>query len=264
MASNSIMNQTGLLVAILIASLLLLADLVGYVNWFKNARSYIVYPVQVFGAATVKTLQLASLSVVQGSSLKSENLTLRQKVLELEGVVAEYTRERELSTEFKEYLATINEASYAGTESATVLDLNVGNLQGKILLNKGEMAGISKGMPVVYGSYYIGVISEVTTFESTCITFLLPAQEFVGYVQKRNISGIVNVGINGMELRDLLANEKVTLHDAVTIKREGYPYFMTLGTIAVVPANNGSAERKAMLVSPVALSDLTFVTIVKK
>lgn len=257
-------DQTGVLLAILVASLLLLADLVGLLGWFKSARAYILYPVQIVGEEIFRNTRNTLTSVVKGNSLKQENLTLRQRVLELENIVTTLEQAQEKQTGFQAFQQHISQEKYRKTVIAQVLDTHTNALQGKLTLGQGSRAGVVVGMPVALGSAYVGYISEVTPFESTCLTFYLPNQEFLGYVQKRKVTGIVRVGINGMELGDLLASEQVVLHDVVTLKRAGYPYFFTLGAVSRAPLNNGSAERTASITSQVQLDELNFVTIVQE
>jgi cell shape-determining protein MreC len=264
MTPPSFKDQTSVLLAILVASFLLLADLVGILGWFKTARAYVLYPVQSVGGEVIRNTRDTLASLVKGNSLKRENLSLRQRVLELENVVTTLEQAQQKQTGYQAFLQYTAQEKYKKVVTAQVLDTHADLLQGKLTLGQGSRAGISVGMPVVLGSTYVGFISEVTPFESKCITVYLPNQEFLGYVQKRKLSGIVKVGINGMELGDLLASEQVALHDVVSLKREGFPYFFTLGTISRAPLNNGSAERTAGIVSPIQLDELNFVTIIQE
>lgn len=257
-------DTTPLLVAIFFSSILILLDLVGFLGWYKNIRSYISYPITTVGH-NLNTIFLQTVSsTLHGTTLKNENLALRQKVIELESLVISYTDQVNKLPALQKLYETTRAVSYKKTENAEVISTRADQVAGKLLLNKGSSSGIKLGMPVVVANFYLGYISSVTTFDSISTIFSIPGQEFICYIQAKKITGIARVGINGVELGDLLANEKVALHDVVSIKRDGFPYFYTLGNIMRIPANNGSAERKAVVESPIDISTLMYVTIIKE
>ncbi len=257
-------EKSGLLIITLVASLLLLADLVGFFQWYKNARSYIGFPIATLTHEIARNLGYTISSVVTNNSLKRQNIDLRQKVIELELLSQTYKTELEKHPDLNKLSESIKKSNYLKTEQAEILDIQAQNLPGQLLLNKGEKNGITKGMPVVFGNAYIGYISQVTTNDSLCTSYVVPGQEMVGYIAIKKITGIIKVSLSDMQLGDLLATEQVALHDVVSVKRENYPYFFALGLVSKVPLNNGSAERTATISSSIPISDLTYVTIVKE
>lgn len=264
MAPTRSKDYSQLLVGVLLASLVLLLDLVGFLSWYKNFRSYVLHPgLTAFHNVSVGITE-ATISAFKGTTLRKENLVLRQKVLELESLSTQYAEQLKATSALQQLYETTKVTTFKSTEKAQILDLHAERLAGKLLLNKGATSGIKEGMPVTVANYYLGYITSVTPYESTCTTYEIPGQEFVGYIQSKKITGIVRVGINGMELGDLLATEQVALHDVVSLRKEGYPYYLTLGTITKIPLNNGSAERTAIVNSPLMLTNLTYVTIIKQ
>lgn len=256
-------DYTPILVLLFISSLLLLLDLTGMLTGFKRLRSYLTYPLTTV-SFTIKSSWINSLqSIFKGSSLKTENIELKQKLLELEAANEAYIEKIDTYKTLEDEINSIQkDREYKRSERARVLDLYTDNVRGKLKLNKGERSGITAGMPVVVGGVYIGYISEVTPFESTCVTYIIPGQEFVGYILKSKVSGIVKTEISTIEMTDLLATEQVKLHDMVSIRRENLPYFYSLGTISRAPPNDGSAERKALISEILSLDSISFVTIV--
>ena len=253
-----------LLYIVLLSSILLLGDLVGFFHGYKNFRSFVGTPIATFYQNTKLTFEYTFFSMSHGTSLKHENVALRQRILELEGIVGQYQLETQQDVKLHQFYESTQSTKYGQVVNAQVLDTYANRLPGKLLLNKGLRDGLEVGMPVVFGSFYVGYLSEVNTADSTCTTYLVPNQEFIGYIPTRKLTGIIKVGISDITLGDLLASENVALHDVVTIKREGYSYLFTLGAISQVPTNNGSAERKAKITGSVPVTEISFVTIVKK
>lgn len=256
-------DLTPILVLLFFSSLLLLLDLTGALYWFKQIRSYIAYPLTTV-SFTIKSGTLHSFqNIFDGSTLSEENITLKQRILELETANTSYAQDIESFKSLGKELDTLKkDKEYKRSERARVLDIHTENIRGKIKLNRGSRVGIRTGMPVVIGNSYVGYISEVTPYESICITYLIPGQEFVGYILKSKISGILKTEISTIEMTDLLATEQVKLHDVVSVRREDYPYYFSFGTIAKVPANDGSAERKATVNGLLPLDFINYVTVV--
>lgn len=248
----------------LATSLFLLLDLVGMLQWFKNFRSYLMFPIHTLSSSIVTNTGLLTTSILQNNSIKMQNLLLKERILELESENSKLQKEIAEFPKFAEYQKTLGLHSYQQTVTAQILDIRVNTIEGTLLLNKGSNDGAKVGMPVIYNNYYVCSLIEVRSADSLCLSFIVPGQEFIGYIPSKKITGIVKIGINGMVLGDLLATEKVSLKDAVSMKKEDFPYFFTLGIISEVPPDDGSAERKAVLDSPLRLSELLYVTIVVK
>ncbi|MCC7304121.1 hypothetical protein IT418_01765 [bacterium] len=264
MAPAESQGRTGLLLVTLIMTIVLLADLVGFMQWYKNIRSYILLPVTVFIDTIQKNSAYTLISIVKSDTLKKQNIELRQRVIELESLAESYKTELDKVPRLNELSSIIGRNNYKSVEQAQILDVQHGRIKGMLQINKGTQNGITVGMPAVFGNFYIGYVSSVTSNDSIITGYMVPGQEFAGYVQTKKITGIVTVGVNDIELGDLLATEQVALHDIVSIRQENFPYFFTLGLISKVPLNNGSAERKATITGKVSVNDLTYITIIKQ
>lgn len=252
-----------LIYTLLFSSIVILADLTGYISLVRQFRALTIYPIEVTTSAIKKTTA-NFFSVFTQKSLLTENNKLKQRNLELESKLLEYEQNAIIGKEVARYSATVPAATYKKTIDALILDNSYSNNQGQLLLAKGTTNGIKKGMPVVLGTSYIGYISEESAFSSVCTTFLQPGQQFVGYLLTRKITASVKTSLSTMQLFDLLATDTVQLHDVVSIKRDGFAYYFKLATITHLPDKTGSAERTAILESALNVTDLSYVTVVQE
>jgi cell shape-determining protein MreC len=260
---KGIRTDSLLIYTVLFSSIIILADLTGYITSIKRFRAFTTYPL-VVATSTIKKSTSNFLSIFRQESLLKENNQLKQRNLELESKLSDLEQSKTVAAEIAKYTSTITAKEYKKTVTALIIDNSYSNNQGQLLLAKGTSSNIEKGMPVVLGSTYIGYISEASDFSSVCTTYLQPGQQFVGYLLTRKITASVKTTLSAIQLFDLLATDTVQLLDTVSIKREKYPYFFTLATIIQLPNKTGSAERTAVLESPIRISELTYVTVVQE
>jgi cell shape-determining protein MreC len=251
-----------LLVAIILfSSIVVLADLIGYLAFVKRFRSFITYPISYTASKVQLSLNTFGALFSQGS-LTKENAQLKQRVIELESALSLQNEDKALAAALDSYKKTIPSATYKKTFNALILDTRYQYSPGKLLLAAGNNNGLKEGMPVVLGATYIGYLSEVSDFSSVVTTYQHAGQQFVGYLLSRKITASIKTTLTEIYLFDLLATDIIQLHDQVSIKRAGYPYFFQFGTISTLPNVAGSADRLVTIRNPITTTELTYVTIV--
>jgi len=253
-----------ILFLILTAAILVLADLTGYLSGYKNIRNYFGMPFTTAARYISTTLGYTTNSIVNSRKLKEENLELRQKILLLDNIITQAEENREFSDSLEKSLNEAKRIKYKKVISSEILTMKYSNLTGKILLNRGEKDGIKVGMPVAIGNKYVGYIEETYLYQSLCKSYLVPDQEFVGYIPRNKVTGILHTTVNYIKFQDLLATDKVNLQDSVKIKQDGYPYYFEIGKVISIPRKEGSAEKIAHITSTLDLEKYYFVTIIIK
>lgn len=246
----------------LFSAIITLTDLVGFLAWYKNLRSIILYPIQVTTHSLVTGISNISRATLNADSMLQENALLKQKVLALEDSVEALQSQQALAEAIKLYPELFSKQSYKKTEKAQILDTSYNNVYGRLLLNKGSNAGVTQGAPVVIGALYVGTITEVFPFSSVCTTIFVPGQQLLATIPKRKITATAKSSLTDVRLIDLLASEQIQQDDSVYIFRDGYPYMMLLGAISQPPENTGSAERSAKILPGLTLDTALLVNIV--
>jgi cell shape-determining protein MreC len=252
-----------LFLTILVSTIVMLSDLTGYLGQIKRLRAIVAFPVQSFVHSTT-TIGKNIFAIFGQQSIVKENAELKQRAISLELTLEETLSQSQLRNNIEKYESLLSPKDYKKTQEALILDTNYGDFQGKLLLNKGSTQGIEKGMLVVLGNNYIGFIAEANDYTSVCHTFELPNQQLVGYLLSRKVTASVQTSLNDIRLYDLLATDTLQLHDTVSVRREKSPYYVTLGNIAQLPEQTGSAERVARIKSSITINELSFVTIVQE
>lgn len=249
---------------LLLSIILILLDLVGFFSSIKSFRSYITYPILVLTSQTAEKITILSNGLFNSTNLRSENIELKQRILTLEESLDIYKDNLEDYSKYINTVRQITKTDYKEVTQARILSNHYNNSDGLILLDAGSNSGITVGSPVVYGKYYVCFIEEVYPQFSICKSMQIPGQEFVAYIPKRKVTGILNTTVKELFVGDLLATDPVTLGDEVKIKMENFNYYLTVGNIIEIPQKEGSAEKLAIITPSVNISDLTFVSVIIK
>ncbi|MCC5954126.1 MAG: rod shape-determining protein MreC [Acidimicrobiia bacterium] len=200
----------------------------------------------------------------QQGSLREENETLRERVAELEGDLADAeAAEREL-TQLQAQLE-LGFVEDVGEVHARVVTGSVGNFEQTVELDKGSDDGIRAGMPVVSGRGLVGQVAQVSG--SRAVVRLLTDPGYQAGVKVPGTSGLGVVTGRGegrllrasFDLRtDVEPGDLVVTSGA---ERSLYPPDVPVGRIRAVDADEVNLSRDATVEPLVAMDELLYVTV---
>lgn len=250
--------------AFLVSILILLMDLVGLFSGFKGFRSYITYPFSVFYENITTTIQTTSISIFGSKNLKRENIELKQRLILLKDIIDIEEEEKIKQSSISKLIKKINKEEYKGYVIGEVLTTNYDDIDGLIQISVGTRDGITQGLPVVFGSSYIGEIDKAYPQYSVVRTLSVPGQEFIAYIRKRKVTGIMNTHVSNIIVSDLLATYPIYTGDTVFLRNDNMPYFFNAGKIKSIPQKTGSAEKTAIISPSIDISELHYISVITR
>lgn len=199
---------------------------------------------------------------VNENSLREEINRLRAKITELEEERLENQRLRQLLSfkerkSFAELLAVSVGAKVIGREPT--------NWYQTVVIDKGKIEGIQKGMPVITAEGVVGYISEVTRNTSRVQLILDRAASVGGLVQRSRENGVVRgKGDNLLEMIYLFPGADIQEGDLIISSGLGGKYPSGLRIGKVVSLKKEGYLQKAEILPAVDFSRLEEVLVLKK
>lgn len=188
---------------------------------------------------------------VQAQTLKEENKNLK-KELNLAGTLTDYT-----------------------TLNASVLSRNPDNWQNSLVINKGDLAGLKKNMPVMSESGIIGRISEVNKTNAKVELVSSTGRNSNGFAAVVNtkdgkqVNGIMT-GYNSdkkqLKLGQIKTDTAIAKGDKVVTSGLGglTPKGLYLGKVASVKKDDYGLALTVYVTPAADLNNLTVVTVIKR
>lgn len=256
-----------LLLLILTSITLLTLDFRGF-EPLDRARSAVLSafePVGSFASDTFEPVRNAWNGAFSYDELAKENEELRQRVDELEGQITSGEVAKQSLRQLLEQ-ADIQFVGDIPTVRARVISGAVSNFDRTIEIDRGENAGVRRGMPVVTGQGLVGRVVRVSG--DRAVVDLLSGGNFsVGFsVVGTNVLGVARGRGDGTRLSATVDVDRVVLPGQILVTSgvagSTFPQGIPIGTVAEVGNDTGSLQRELAVDMLARQSDLSFVTVV--
>ncbi len=256
-----------LLLLILTSVTLLTLDYRGFAP-LDRARSAVLAafePVGDFASDTFEPVGDAWRGAFDFGRLEDENVALRERVDELEGQITSGEVAKDSLRQLLEQ-AGIEFVGDLPTARARVISGAISNFDSTIEIDKGESAGIRKGMAVVTGQGLVGRVVR-TSGDRAVIDLLSGGNVKVGFsVVGTNVLGVAQGTGDGTRLEAIVDVDRIVLPGQIVVTSgvEGstFPQGIPIGTIAEVGDDTGALQRELQIDMLAKQADLAFVTVV--
>lgn len=257
------------LVLLLLTSITLLTlDFRGFTP-LDSVRSAVLdafQPVGDFASDTFEPVSNAWNGAFDYDAVQTENEQLRQRVDELEGQITSGDVAKQSLQELLEQV----DIPFVGdipTVGARVVSGAVANFDETIEIDKGENAGIRKGMAVVTGRGLVGRV-EATSGDRAVVQLLSSGRFAVAFsIVGTNVLGEARGLGDGTRMRATTDVGRVVLPGQILVTSglEGsrFPQGLPIGTVLSVRSDEGSLDQEIEVQMLADLSDLTFVSVVQ-
>lgn len=255
-----------LIAGILFSLFLILLHSINVLSPLYSTVSYLTNPLRYSLNSLSSTINDFSYSITNLSSIRDENLQLKEETQKMTEELAELEIMRDENEKLKEQLNIIEIGDFDSIESRVIG--GDARLDNYILINKGRKAGIKEKDVVVVGKYAIGEIVSLDEYSAkvkliTSLNSNIPAQTI-----NTKAKGLVN-GSFGQSLliENVLPDEKIDLEDIVVTSgvNSNYPFGLILGKVSQVHNSDAGITKSAdiRLIIDLRKLDTVFV-IVKK
>ena len=266
-------KQSGLLGGIITLIILILLIFLSNVetsklSYLESLGSKIINPVQkIFvdfkNKITGNTSYFSTLENLkeENEKLKEENKKLEEGLRELEILKAEKNTLEEYSNLTKKY-------STYETIPAYVINRDVSNYSGTIILNVGSNDGVEKNMTVIADKGLVGNVVSVTENTAKVQVIVDPASTVSATISTSDDSIICKGTLeNSKILRASYIPTNAELNIGDTIQTSGlggiYPKGILIGTISEIVTTNNSTDRYAVIQTAVDFSKIYTVLVIK-
>lgn len=191
--------------------------------------------------------------------LQEEVEMLRSRLLGQEESSRENSRFRELLN-FRKSLVF-------SSVPANVIGRDPSNWESTVIIDKGEMAGVKKGMPVVTALGVVGKIAEVGKTKSKVMLLNDPNFSVAAIVERSREQGLVSGTLQGIcRMRYLSSGADVTSGDVIITSKisSSFPEGVTVGKVVRLNENPSSPTLDCFVEPAVSLSKLEEVLVIKK
>ncbi len=266
-------KQSGLLGGIITLIILILLIFLSNVetsklSYLESLGSKIINPVQkIFvdfkNKITGNTSYFSTLENLkeENEKLKEENKKLEEGLRELEILKAEKNTLEEYSNLTKKY-------STYETIPAYVINRDVSNYSGTIILNVGSNDGVEKNMTVIADKGLVGNVVSVTENTAKVQVIVDPASTVSATISTSDDSIICKGTLeNSKILRAsyIPTNAELIIGDTIQTSGLGgiYPKGILIGTISEIVTTNNSTDRYAVIQTAVDFSKIYTVLVIK-
>lgn len=201
--------------------------------------------------------------------ISEENEALRQENEELKKLQNDLEVLKEENAWLKDFLDVKNHNTTFELEDAIVVGKNSSSAHSTLMLNKGSLHGIEKGMVVITGQGLVGRVTEVglNTSEVLCITDI--SSSVGALIERSAMIGIIE-GYYENECRFLYTTgfadvSDIAVGDVVLSSGSGsvYPYGLKIGTVTEIQLDEASRSVIATVRSAVDFNNVSRVMIIK-
>ena len=241
----------------------------GKISYLESLGSKIINPVQkIFVDAknkiTGNTSYFSTMETLkeENEQLKEENKKLEESLRELEILKAEKSTLEEYSNLTQKY-------SNYETIPAYVINRDVSNYSGTIILNVGTKDGIEKNMTVIADKGLVGHVISVTDTTAKVQVIVDSASTVSSTISTTDESIICRGTIEDNKILRasyIPTGAELIIGDTVQTSGLGgiYPKGILIGTISDIVTTNNSTDRYAVIQTAVDFSKVYTVLVIKK
>jgi rod shape-determining protein MreC len=224
----------------------------GPLHTARSGVEFVAAPVKSAGAVLTTPLRAVgdffgniTTSSATVAELRAQNETLQSQAIRQE----EYRQENERLTQ----LLDLKEAYNLESVGARVISVSSDTWNQTITVNKGSLAGISAGMPVLSANGLIGQIETVSFYSSTVRLITDEVSGVAVFLQSSRAEGVLSGSIDGsLSLEFIPLDVPVAVGDPVITSGAGgvFPKGIPLGEVSFVDFAAADVYQK-ILVRPI-------------
>ena len=233
-------NYRGSYLVVLVLAVLLVVLLLGQVWKLGSARDWaarVFSPLQYALTKATKPLRRFSAAIRNLSQLQEENDWLHGEVRRLQSEIELLREARSENQLLREQLRFERDNPSYNMLPAEVIGRDPSNLVRSARIDRGRLAGVARGMPVLRPEGLVGVVSEVQDGTSTIILLTDPSSSVSGILRDSRATCMV-VGELGRDpaIRYIPQDAVVTAGDAVLTSGLGgaFPKRLLIGYVSNV------------------------------
>lgn len=204
------------------------------------------------GVAVLSPLQLAVKSGVDGvtsmadtvlslGAMAEENHRLKQQVDQLQQLIIKMREEARENEEYRTLVDFVRENPGKEYQPATVIGADPSKLVRSLIINRGTIDGVQRGMVVVSHLGLMGKITEVYQNTSRVLLVSDPTSVANGIVQRSRVEGVVTGRADQkLRMQYVTKSADVVVGDLVVTSGlgGGYPRGLLIGSVDQVQSND--------------------------
>lgn len=232
-----------------LAILFFLLDLGGYLGFLREQVDIVTNPIRYWTTTQSRRITTFIKDISSISSMRDENIFLKEKVLDLE---EELSEKQELAREnevLREQLSIAEIGEFVLVKAVLIGgDLRTGSAI-SVVLDKGARDFIEEGQVVVYKGHMVGVIQEV--FQRSSVVLLMESKDLsVPVISETNRTKGLVVGDveSGIKMTKILREEMVDIEEKIlTSGIGGYPKGLIIGKVESIVGEDADVEKVALI-----------------
>ncbi|MFI5240521.1 MAG: rod shape-determining protein MreC [Candidatus Saccharimonadia bacterium] len=259
---NRLSNRV--LIVLVVGFVLVLAGLVGLLRPVERVIGVVTTPVarvfRISGTGTGSFFSFFS----QIKNLNQENISLSNEVNQLKLQLAADAQMRAEDEILKQQLG-FTQASTQVTIPAQVIAFQPDNFRAFITINRGKRDGLTDGMAVLSGGYFIGTLTEVSDDSAKVFLTIDPDFRVAVMDQNTQATGLVHGEIGqGMSLEEVPQDQTIKPGDTLVTSGLGgdEPKGLVIGQIETINHQDNAIFQTAQVVANVNLDQLDLVFVV--
>jgi rod shape-determining protein MreC len=264
---KSIKKKSGLTFFILIgiSISIIISDITLDISSFRNFFGYLLFPSQKVFSEFFHTQKNINQNIANLFSVYEENKILKEKVKNLEYVLARldllYIENKKLKT-LLEYKTT----SIDKVVSARVVGRTLSDWYRTIIVDKGLNSGVVLGSPVIIGEkpnpYLVGQVVEVNSSFAKVLLITDPNSSISGYMVSSDVDGIIQ-GENNRNLSAKYVSKDFDVKKGDVVVSSGlggvFPYGLYIGKVEKVVKKSNKQFQNITIKTAVDLDRLSDV-----
>jgi rod shape-determining protein MreC len=191
----------------------------GYLESMRSHLLSVVYPIEYIVDFPIKLGQWLSETASNRAKLLAENARLQKENLRLLVILQKFEEFKHENERLRKLLGASRRLEER-VELAEVLSVDLGEFERKILINKGQNAGVFINQPVLDAQGVMGKVTEVGAFSSVVMLITAPAHELpvqvvrtglrtvakgMGKINRLSLLYLSHTGLNtGIKVGDLI------------------------------------------------------------
>jgi rod shape-determining protein MreC len=153
-------------------------------NIISSAANFVISPFQNFAGLIGESVTGFADYFVKFNELKEENAELKKRVAELENSIEDAKITEEENERFRAVLELKKAHPDYKFQDAAVIGQSTGNYISYFTVNKGDIHGVKKDMPVIADNAVVGYVSEVDVASSKVTPFIRTSNSVGAFIKR--------------------------------------------------------------------------------
>lgn len=249
------------IVLIAIGLLFTVLERVGAMDLIKGPVQQVTIPIQIGLFQVRNNISNFSQTLAEVGNLRNKNLQLEEENALLK---AENQKLKELSKENQALREQIGASTKSEQGLLVAKTIGFSPIVSKklLIIDKGKLEGVEKGMVVVVKNIFIGIIYEISPHSSS-IQLVSDPDTKIAAITNKNVRGIVSGQFGAeIELREVVQGESLNSGDLVlTVGSSDIPHGLVIGEIKDVKKVEKELFQRATIKPLIAQDKLSIIFI---